>query len=168
LQFITTGGKSLGEYDEFFKVEIENDVYKVTRRKIAMRHRLSIGTIVSDPVIKIQYVTGGYVGTVEESFITYLKHGDTFWFAGRSMEYVKIKEITLQVKKSRKNKGLIPKWMGGRMPLSSQLAEMIRRKLDEASRGIFHGIEMNTLRPLLELQHRRSTNPRRNTFLMVR
>src|SRR5690606_32635646 len=88
LQFITTGGKSLGEYDEFFKVEIENDVYKVTRRKIAMRHRLSIGTIVSDPVIKIQYVTGGYVGTVEESFITYLKPGDTFWFAGRSLDYV--------------------------------------------------------------------------------
>src|SRR5690606_6442594 len=72
LHFITTGGESLGQYDEFFKVEIENDVYKVTRKKIAMRHRLSIGTIVSDPVIKIQYVTGGYIGTVEESFITFL------------------------------------------------------------------------------------------------
>src|SRR5690606_39789974 len=133
-----------------------------------MRHRLSVGTIVSDPVIKIQYVTGGYIGTVEESFITFLKPGDNFWFAGRSLEFVRIKEFTLQVKKSTKSKGIIPKWMGGRMPLSSQLAEMIRRKLDETSRGIFHGIEMNNLRPLLELQHRRSTNPRRNTFLMVR
>src|SRR5690606_3919150 len=79
LQFITTGGQSLGQYDEFFKVEIENGRYQVTKKKIAMRHRLSIGTIVSDPVVKIQYVTGGYIGTVEESFLTLLKPGDVFW-----------------------------------------------------------------------------------------
>lgn len=168
LRFITTGGESLGQYDEFFKVDIENEVYKVTRRKVAMRHRLSIGTIVSDPVIKIQYVTGGYIGTVEESFITFLKPGDTFWFAGRSLEYVRIKEFTLQVKKSRKSKGIIPKWMGGRMPLSSQLAEMIRQKLDEASQSIYVGRELNTLKPLLELQQRWSSIPRSNQILMER
>lgn len=166
LHFITTGGQSLGKYDEFFKVDIENDVYKVTRRKIAMRHRLSIGTIVSDPVIKVQYITGGYIGTVEESFISFLKPGDTFWFAGRSLEYIRIKEFTLQVKKSRKSKGLIPKWMGGRMPLSSQLAEMIRHKLDEAAHGVYKGIEINTLKPLLELQGRWSTIPGKNQFLI--
>lgn len=168
LKFITTGGESLGQYDEFFKVDIENDTYKVTRRKIAMRHRLSIGTIVSDPAIKIKYVTGGYIGTVEESFITYLKPGDTFWFAGRSLEYVRIKEFTLQVNKSRKNRGLIPKWMGGRMPLSSQLAEMIRQKLNEAANGIYTGIELIKLQPLLELQGRWSAIPQSNQILIER
>ena len=166
LHFITTGGESLGQYDEFFKVDIENDVYKVTRKKIAMRHRLSIGTIVSDPVIKIQYVTGGYIGTVEESFITFLKPGDTFWFAGRSLEFVRIKEFTLQVKKSNRSKGIVPKWMGGRMPLSSQLAEMIRQKLDEVANKIYNGVEIETLRPLLDLQSRWSIVPKKDQILI--
>src|SRR5690606_22574685 len=160
LQFITTGGQSLGQYDEFFKVEIENGRYQVTKKKIAMRHRLSIGTIVSDPVVKIQYVTGGCIGTVEESFLTLLKPGDVFWFAGRNLEYVRMKELTLQVKRSTKQKGKIPRWMGGRMPLSSQLAIMIRGKLDEAADGIYSDIEMKMLQPLLILQMRWSAVPR--------
>ena len=152
LHFITTGGKSLGQYEEFTRVDVVDGVFKVGRTKTAMRHRLSIGTIVSDPVIKVQYVSGGYVGTVEESFLTLLKPGDTFWFAGRSLEYVRIKDLTLQVKKSNKSKGIIPKWMGGRMPLSTQLAEMIRKILSDVNSGQYEGVEVQKLKPLFELQ----------------
>ncbi|MFT6972047.1 MAG: ATP-dependent Lhr-like helicase, partial [Roseivirga sp.] len=87
LEFITTGGNSLSAYDEYAKVEIEADgKFKVNNRRTAMRHRLSMGTIVSDPAIKVKYVTGGFIGTVEETFIAKLNVGDAFWFAGRNLE----------------------------------------------------------------------------------
>ena len=97
LYFIVTGGNSLGGYDEFHKVVIEEGVYKVISKKVAMRHRLSIGTIVSDSMMKIKLVTGGFIGNVAESFISRLNPGDTFWFAGRSLELVRVKGTTAEV-----------------------------------------------------------------------
>lgn len=166
LAFITTGGASLTKYDEFQKVIIEDGIHKVINRGIAMRHRLSIGTIVADPVLRIKYMTGGRIGTVEESFISRLKKGDSFWFAGRSLEFVRIKDLTVLVRKSSRKSGIIPKWMGGRMPLSSQLSQMIREKLDEAAQGRYEQIELKTLQPLLELQGRWSKIPRKDMLLI--
>ncbi len=117
LDFITKGGKTLSQYDEYLKVEIENGLYKVNSRKVAMHHRLSMGTIVGDVSIRVKFLTGGFLGSIEEYFISKLKVGDTFWFAGRSLELVKIKDMTAFVRKSAKKKGVIPSWMGGRMPL---------------------------------------------------
>ncbi|HEY1006025.1 MAG TPA: DEAD/DEAH box helicase, partial [Sphingobacteriaceae bacterium] len=108
LDFITRGGRTLSQYDEFLKVEIADGLYKVNNRRVAMRHRLSMGTIVSDLSMRIRFLTGGYLGTIEESFISRLKPGDNFWFAGRSLELVKVKEMTAYVRKSKSNKGQIP------------------------------------------------------------
>ncbi|MFD2872421.1 ligase-associated DNA damage response DEXH box helicase [Mucilaginibacter ximonensis] len=166
LDFITNGGKTLAQYDEFLKVEIENGVYKVFSRRVAMRHRLSIGTITSDMNIRVKWLSGGSLGTVEESFISKLKPGNTFWFAGRSLEFVRIKEMTAYVKKSTKNKGLIPSWNGGRMPLSSQLAAVFRDKLDEVAHGIEKDIEVKELRPLFDLQKSLSHLPQSHEFLI--
>lgn len=167
LQFITSGGESLGQYDEFSKVEItEEGVYKVNRRKTAMRHRLSMGTIVSDPVLKVKYVSGGFIGTIEESFISRLNKGDNFWFAGRNLKFERIKEMTVLVRKARGKDGLIPRWSGGRMPLSTQLADMIRYKLDEFLEGNYQDPELKALQPLLSLQDYWSTLPDRKSFLM--
>lgn len=89
LEFISTGGNSLSAYDEFAKVEIMNDgLWKVNNRKTAMRHRLSMGTIVGDPVVKVKYTSGTYIGTVEESFIAQLKEGDTFGLQGRTWPWL--------------------------------------------------------------------------------
>src|SRR5690606_27422061 len=96
------GGESLEQYDEYCKVFLENGKYTVTSRRTATRHRVSIGTIVSDPVLRVKYVSGGNIGTVEESFIARLKKGDTFWFAGRALELDRIKEMTVLVRPSRK------------------------------------------------------------------
>ncbi|EPR67746.1 DEAD/DEAH box helicase [Cyclobacterium qasimii] len=105
LAFITVGGKALGSYAEFSKVNLsEEGLYRVTDRKIAMRHRLSIGTIVSDPMIQVKFITGGYIGSVEESFITKLKPGDSFWFAGRNLEFLKIKEMKALVRLSKRKR----------------------------------------------------------------
>ncbi|WP_214073286.1 ligase-associated DNA damage response DEXH box helicase [Mucilaginibacter sp. dw_454] len=166
LDFITNGGKTLAQYDEFLKVEIENGVYKVFNRRVAMRHRLSIGTITSDMNIRVKWLSGGSLGTVEESFISKLKPGNTFWFAGRSLEFVRIKEMTAYVKKSNAKKGMIPSWNGGRMPLSSQLAAVFRDKLDEVAHGIEKDIEVKVLKPLFNLQQELSHLPQSHEFLI--
>ena len=166
LRFITTGGDSLGEYDEFSKVVIEEGVYKVTNRRTAMRHRLSMGTIVSDPMMRVKFVSGGHIGMIEESFASRLNKGDKFWFAGRNLKLERIKDMTVMVSKARGKDGVVPRWSGGRLPLSSQLADMIRLKLDHFIRGDYQGKELHALEPLLTLQQDWSTLPTRDTFLI--
>ncbi len=92
LHFITEGGEALQQYDEYRKVEIINGLYKITGRRIAMRHRLHIGTIVSDAMMKVKFLSGGYMGVIEEYFISRLNPGDVFTLAGRNLEFVMIKE----------------------------------------------------------------------------
>ncbi|WP_207429308.1 ligase-associated DNA damage response DEXH box helicase [Pedobacter sp. SYSU D00535] len=166
LDFITKGGKTLSAYDEFLKVEIENGLYKVNSRRVAMRHRLTMGTIVGDVSMRIKFLTGGYLGSIEEDFIARLKIGDNFWFAGRSLELVKVKEMTAFVKKSAKSSGKVPSWMGGRVPLSSQLSAMFRKKLDEVAHKIEKDVEIKTLRPLFDLQAEMSHLPQNTEFLI--
>jgi len=166
LDFITTGGKTLAQYDEFLKVEVENGLFKVNSRRVAMRHRLSIGTITSDLSLRVRWMNGSSLGTIEEYFISKLRPGNVFRFAGHSLELVQIKEMTVFVKKAKSNKGIIPSWMGGRMPLSSQLSAMFREKLDEVAHGIATDEEVVALQPLFELQQRLSHLPQRHEFLI--
>lgn len=166
LDFITLGGKALSQYDEFLKVEIEDGVYKVNSRRIAMRHRMSIGTITSEVSLRVRFVSGGVLGSIEESFISKLKPGDKFWFAGRSLEFLYLKELNAYVKKSNAKKGIIPSWLGGRMPLSSQLSAVLRHKLDEVAIGQHKDIEVEALKPLFDLQSAQSHIPRESEFLI--
>jgi len=166
LDFITNGGKTLAQYDEFLKVEVENGLYKVNNRRVAMRHRLSIGTITSELSIRIKWLSGGSLGTIEESFVSKLRPGNTFWFAGRSLEFVRVKEMTAYVRKSNATKGLIPSWAGGRMPLSSQLSAVFRDKLDEVAHGIAKDEEVIALQPLFDLQSQLSHLPQSHEFLI--
>ena len=166
LDFITTGGGSLQEYEEFNKVELVEGRYKVSSRKAAKRHRLSMGTIVSEPVLKIKYIGGGFIGTVEESFISRLKMGDIFWFAGRSLQFERIKDLTVLVRKSKSTKGIIPRWAGGRLPLSSQLSRLIREVLQEAAEGRNQEAEMLTVEPILRLQSKWSAIPDHQSLLV--
>jgi ATP-dependent Lhr-like helicase len=166
LRFITTGGESLTAYDEYRKVDVEDGIYKVNNRRVALRHRLSIGTIVGDTSLLVKFLSGKYLGSIEEGFISRLSPGDTFWFAGRVLEFVRIKDMDVQVRKSKKKSGRVPSWQGGRMPLSSQMSEMIRRKVHEAAEGQERDDEMKFLRPLMDLQALRSHLPRMNELLI--
>ena len=137
LAFITEGGAALHQYDEFRKVEVmEGGLYRINSRRIAMRHRLHIGTIVSDAMLKVRFITGGYVGVIEEYFISRLQPGDVFTLAGRNLEFIMIKDMTALVRKSNAKKSIVPSWQGGRMPLSSNLGMMLRKKLDEAGQMV--------------------------------
>ncbi|MEO6902016.1 MAG: ligase-associated DNA damage response DEXH box helicase [Bacteroidia bacterium] len=166
LSFITTGGKSLYAYDEFHKVIIEDGIYKVIDRRVALQHRMSMGTIVSSNMLQVKFITGKYLGSIEEWFISRLKPSDVFWFAGKNLEFVRLKDMTVQVRSSTSKKGIIPSWQGGKMPLSTQLAETIRHQLNEYHNGAELDKELTFLAPLLEEQKRRSILPTENELLI--
>ncbi|WNJ19955.1 ligase-associated DNA damage response DEXH box helicase [Pontibacter sp. G13] len=147
LDFITRGSQSLQAYDEFRKVEIEEDGrYKVHQRGIAARHRMQIGTIVGDGALTVKYLKGGRIGTIEEWFISKLSPGDVFTFAGKNLELHSIKHMQVLVKRSKSKKAKVATWMGGRMTFSAQMSEMLRQELYE-----FHGDSPS--RELLALHH---------------
>ncbi len=152
LDFITRGGQSLRAYPEFQKVHQEGDFYQVNKPLIARYHRMSIGTITSDASMSVKLKRGGFLGTIEEAFIARLRPGDGFSFAGFQLELVKVRDMTAVVRKSKKTARRIPQWMGGKMPLSTQLATSVRRLLAEARRGQFRGREMEAVEPVLKLQ----------------
>jgi len=167
LYFITSGGNALQQYDEYKKVEVMNGLYKINSRRIALRHRLHIGTIVSDNMMKVKFMGGGYVGVIEESFITRLEPGDAFTLAGRQLELVTIKEMTAFVKKSAKKNAKIPSWMGGRLPLSASLGKVLRQQVSVAANGKRRtAIELQALKPLFTLQKRLSHVPAENELLI--
>lgn len=165
LLHITEGGTALQQYDEYRKVEKIDDLYRITSRRIAMRHRMHIGTIVSDAMLKVQFMTGGYVGHIEEYFISRLEPGDVFTLAGRNLELVGIKDMTVMVRKSTAKKSIVPSWNGGRMSLTANLGHVLRNTFNQAlePEGV---IEMESLRPLFELQRELSHIPRHDELLI--
>lgn len=168
LDFVAHGGKTLYAYPEYRRLTAEEGVFRMTDSKNARRHRMSIGTIVGDASMRVRFLGGGPIGTVEESFLSRLKPGDRFVFGGRSLELVRIRDMTAWVRKAAGKEGQVPRWMGGKMPLSSELAAAVRDRLDQARRGRFEGPEMEAARPVLELQSACSSLPRPNELLIER
>ena len=178
LHFITAGGTALQQYDEYKKVEIEDGIYKIKSRRVAMRHRIHIGTIVSDPMLKVKFISGGYVGVIEEWFISRLNPGDVFTLAGRQLELVGIKDMTVIVKKSNAKKSIVPSWEGGRLPLSDNLGKKLREtfnyayQLTDDQKESFKienskiPVEIKVLEPLFLLQEKLSHIPRANELLI--
>ncbi len=166
LEFITKGGKCLYNYADFHKVIIEDDNYIVTNKQIALRHRLSIGTITGDNVIKVKYLNGPNIGSIEENFISKLSKGDVFIFSGKVLEFVHFKDMTAFVKKSKAETGVIPQWMGGRMPLSTELADSVRNQLNLITNKQYNYNELSTLEPIFEVQRSWSSIPRSNELLL--
>ena len=168
LDFVTHGGPALGAYDQFSKVVEHDGHYAVESREIARFHRMSIGSITSAASMKVAYLSGANLGTIEESFVSRLRTGDRFIFAGRVLELVAVREMTAYVRKATTLRGIVPRWAGGRMPLSTQLAAAVRAELDAARRGIYEGPEMQAVKPLLELQQSWSRLPEPGRLLMER
>lgn len=160
LDFVARGGQSLVTYPEYRRVlPDEAGVHRVPDATIGRRHRMSIGTIVSDAQMKVQYVSGGRIGTVEESFIGRMKPGDRFLFSGRILELVRVHEMTAFVKRSESSRGAVSRWSGAKVPLSAELAHAAREELRLAAQRVFDGPEMRALQPLFEIQERWSALP---------
>jgi len=168
LFFLTQGGKALQQYDEYKKIVITDGRYHIDNRRIAMRHRMHIGTIVSDAMLKVKFLSGGYIGVIEEYFISKLQPGDVFTLAGRNLEFVMIKDMTALVKKSTNKKSLVPSWMGGRMSLSANLGQKLREVLTPVptdGNAIVYE-EIVALKPLLDLQQELSNIPGEQELLI--
>ncbi|MEP1983740.1 MAG: DNA ligase-associated DEXH box helicase, partial [Maribacter dokdonensis] len=168
LNFLVMGSQSLQSYDEYKKVEIEEDgKFKVNNRGVAMRHRFQIGTIVGDVNLSVKYQKGGYIGSIEEFFVSKLNKGDVFTFAGRNLEFIRIKEMTVQVRNSNKKTNKISSWMGSRLTLSAQMSELLRNELYSSGEPLKkQSEEIRALAPLFERQRRDSIVPKPSEFLI--
>ena len=167
LEFLVTGGGALNAYPDYRKLVLDaGGVYRVASMQLERRHRMTIGTIASESSLRVQYLRGGTLGHVEEYFLSRLAPGAPFVFAGKVLELVAIREMTAYVRNAQGSRGAVPQWMGSRMPLSSQLSESVREKIEEARTGLFRGPEMERVRPMLELQARRSRLPARDELLI--
>ena len=168
LDFVVQGGEALGAYPEYRRVTPVDGLYRVTEKEIATRHRLSIGTIVSESSIAVKYQNGTHLGNIQESFISRLKPGDTFVFAGKKLEFLRVRDLTAYVKPANRLKGVIPAWTGTSLPISPELGAAVRRKLAEARDGVYDGPEMVAVRPVLELQGKWSAVPGEDELLVER
>ncbi|MFO1329512.1 MAG: ligase-associated DNA damage response DEXH box helicase [Rubrivivax sp.] len=176
LRFCERGGDSLGAYPEYHRIAPVDGRWRVVDRGIGRRHKLQIGTIVSDAVMKVSWVSGGTLGTIEESFIARLRKGDVFVFAGRLLEYVRTQELTAYVRRADKPKGVVPAWAGAKMALSSELADAVQLLLDRVAasgdppqlQGELFDAELDAALPMLRTQARLSRIPVRARLLVER
>ncbi len=169
LDFVVKGGDSLHAYPEYHRVVAGADgVYRVPNRAIARRHKLNVGTIVSDSSMQVRYLSGGRIGVVEEGFVARLKKGDCFVFAGRTLEFVRAEEMTAYVRRADGKKAFMIAWAGAKMPLSSELADSVLEVLADAAQGDFFDPELEAARPMLETQMHLSRIPTPKTLLIER
>ena len=167
LNFLVMGSQSLSSYDEYKKVEVEADgKFKVNNRGVAMRHRFQIGTIVGDATISVRYQKGGYIGSIEEYFISKLTQGDVFTFAGRNLEFIRIKGMQAHVRNSNKKTNKVPSWMGGRLSFSAQMSELLRQELYKAAADELQGAELKSLQHIFDKQRQESIVPKPDEFLI--
>ena len=156
LGFIRDGGYSLKAYDRFKRLTQDADgTWRVSHPRFVAQHRLNAGIIVEATMLKVRFRNGRALGKVEEGFAATLSHGDTFFFAGLSLEVEKIDTEDLIVRATSRP-ARIPTYGGSRMPLSTNLATRVRRFLAEP--GEWHRFPAD-VRDWLEIQSRRSTLP---------
>lgn len=166
VSFLTHGGKSLSAYPDYHRLKEFKGKYLVPDKRMIQEHMMNIGTITSEPSIKIKFMRGASLGSVEESFVGRLKKGDHFVFAGKSLEYVLMKDLTLFVKLAPPGAGITAIWGGQRLPLSSLLCEHLKEVFELIEKGELNHPMVEYLAPISEVQKALSRLPGRN-FLLV-
>jgi ATP-dependent Lhr-like helicase len=166
LDFVENGGYALQAYDAYRKLfrDSEGRVH-VRSERIARLHRMNIGTIVEAPVLKVRYAGrgSGSLGEVEEYFVNMLTPGDTFMFAGRLLKFLRLREAVVEVTDGGTGDPKVPAYAGGRMPMTTNLADRVRGMLQNAD--LWHEFP-EPVREWLELQKRRSRLPGRHDLLV--
>ncbi|CUK04052.1 Cold-shock DEAD box protein A [Achromobacter xylosoxidans] len=165
LDFIVQGGRALAKYPDYQRVVRDDDGrYRVRDRRVAFRHRLSIGTITADGAVAVRYLRGGSLGSVEEGFLARLRRGDRFQFAGRTLELVRLEGMVAYVRRAKGGDGPVATWQGGRMPLSTQLASEVESLYSHPGPHP----EMRAVEPLLRIQAQASALPDRGRLVAER
>jgi len=166
MDYVQRGGSALQAYPQYRKEHEDADgVLRIADATIAKRHRMAIGTITADAHMQVAWLSGGRIGHVEERFIAGLQPGDSFLFAGRALTLVRVRDMTAYVRAGRSRR-LVPRWAGGRMPLSSTLADALLARYAMAGAGDSETPEMAALAPLLSLQADWSALPGQQRLLV--
>ena len=147
IAFVATGGYALKSYDRFAKIRKDKKgLWRVAHPSVAQRYRMNVGTIVESPMLKVRLVRsarapaggpsgplrgGRVLGEVEDYFIEGLVPGDTFVFSGEVLRYEALVENEVYVARSASREPKVPAYAGGKFPLSTFLAEGVRRMLSE-------------------------------------
>ena len=172
LDFAARGGPALAAYPDYARIKERFGRWYVAGPAIARRHRMSIGTITGDATVEVKWVRGGRLGTVEESFVSRLSAGDRFLFAGKPLVLFRFDGLTAWVKRARNTATLqVPRWNGGRMPLSTLLSAAVLDLVGTATSpggGRRAPREVAAVLPLLEVQARWSRLPDADTLLVER
>jgi ATP-dependent Lhr-like helicase len=168
LDFAQRGGPTLTAYPRFMRIRQQPDdqSFTIASDSTARLHRLAIGTISADGMMQLVQSNNRKLGSIEESFISRMKPGDTFVFGGRLLELLGTRQMTARVRPAKRRSGSVPSWAGGRFPLSTQLAALVRHRLDQARTGHYPDAEMLALKPILALQSRWSHLPSTTELLI--
>ena len=167
IDFVTRGGTALQGYPQYRRVAFLDGQLRVVDTTMARRHRMAIGTISSNTEMQIKWMNGTRLGTVEEAFIGRLKPGDDFVFAGRVLRLVQVKDMAAYVRASKAKRTQVPRWQGGRLPLSVELADAVLDILGRPQDWARHP-ELRAVQPLLELQAQWSALPSAQTLVVER
>ncbi|MDQ1229035.1 ligase-associated DNA damage response DEXH box helicase [Sphingomonas sp. SORGH_AS_0879] len=163
LRFIADGGYALKAYDRFKRLVQQTDgTWRVTHPQFVAQHRLNAGIIVEATMLKVRFRNGRQLGRVEEGFAATLAPGDTFFFAGLSLEVESIDGEDLIVRATSRP-ARIPTYGGSRMPLSTSLADRVRAFLADRSEWDRFPPDVHDW---LEMQDRRSVLPRPGQLLV--
>ena len=166
LGFVETGGYALAAYERYRKLfrDAEGRLH-VRSERIARQHRMNIGTIVEEPLLKVRYAGrgGAALGEVEAYFVNMLTPGDTFVFAGRLLRFLGLRETVCEVADGGSGEPKVPAYAGGRMPLSTHLADRVRGLLQDPAG--WQGFPA-PVREWLALQQARSRLPGRDDLLV--
>ncbi|MBA3862993.1 MAG: DNA ligase-associated DEXH box helicase, partial [Erythrobacter sp.] len=156
LQFVSNGGYALKAYDRFQRiVRDKSGVWRLAHPNQAQRHRMNSGIIVDSEMLTVRFKNGRSLGKVEERFAAQLSPGDTFFFAGVSLEVESLKDMDVVVRAAKKS-ATIPSYGGLRLPLTTHLATRVQAMLaDRAGWGRLP----DDVREWLEMQDYRSRLP---------
>jgi ATP-dependent Lhr-like helicase len=169
LRFVENGGYALEAYDQWRKLFRDSlGQVHVRSARVALRHRMNIGTIVEAPMLKVRLTgkRGGFgivLGELEEYFGGLLRPGDTFMFAGRLLRFVRIRDVSLECMEGGDGEPMVPAYEGGRLPLTTNLADRVRDLLRD--RSMWETFP-EPVREWLELQRSVSRLPGRNDLLV--
>ena len=163
--FVATGGYALAAYERWHRLrQLPDGRWMLSSPLVARQFRMNVGTIVELPLIKVRLKRGPVLGEVEEAFIQGLVTGDTFVFAGRLLRFEGVKELVAQCSPATGGGDpKIPAYGGGRLPLSTFLAERVRGILQDPSR---HPGLPPEVRQWLDIQRWRSALPNRHSLLV--
>lgn len=147
VDFVASGGYALRTYERFARIKQDKEGrWRVANPKVRQSYRMNVGTIVEDDMLKVRLVRsrgggtgstgviargGRLLGEIEEAFIEGLSPGDTFVFSGEVVRYETLVEDQVYVSRAHDKDPKVPSYMGGKFPLSTYLAERVRRLLDD-------------------------------------